>query len=705
VILDQLLREKRFVDLYRVVQAGLYASEPGYSIKDLEAFYMPKRSGEVSTAGASVVAYDNWRNSREEKIFHAIHDYNKTDCESTELLRDWLVANVRPKDLPWFDPAADRNEEGVKPATSRMQQAEEARREWQQKVKAAEPVLGEATANLIFSLAFFHEREDKPVYWTMFDRAERPTEELIDDLECLGGLTASGKPEPMAKSFVRTYAFPPQETKLRAGAQLKRRDTMKTVTLVDISGDDGVAKVKFGPSAGPPPNTLDLIPSGPLDNDALVAGLHTVLNGLIVGKHGAAHDLLHRRRPRISPPRKGPLVSESDIVAEAVDVISALDSSVLPIQGPPGTGKTYLSSKAILTLLKQGKRVAVSSNSHEAINNLMQEIMKRADEQGFTFTSARKIGKSEEDAQYLGITVVGDYKDPALASSQLVGGTAWLFARDEHDAMFDYLFIDEAGQVSLANALAMARCARNLVLVGDPMQLPQVIQGTHPHDAGLSCLAHLLKGHVTVPSERGIFLPESQRMHRAVCRYVSELFYESRLASAPETSTQSLLLVHRLGLPPAGIRFIGVDHESERQSSSDEAQAVGKLVAHLLQSRFRDKNGRERAIGLEDILVIAPYNAQVNLLLDTLPRGARVGTVDKFQGQEAPVCILSMASSSAEDVPRGIEFLFSLNRLNVAVSRAQALAIVVGCPKLMSTPCSSREQMRIVNAFCATALQ
>ncbi|WP_242003446.1 DEAD/DEAH box helicase, partial [Sphingobium wenxiniae] len=261
----------------------------------------------------------------------------------------------------------------------------------------------------------------------------------------------------------------------------------------------------------------------------------------------------------------------------------------------------------------------------------------------------------------------------------MVGGTAFFFARDENVQRFDWLFVDEAGQVGLANMVAMGRAARNIVLVGDPRQLPQVIQGAHPAPANLSCLEWMLGEHATVPPDRGIFLAETRRMHPAVCDFISDQVYEGRLASHSDTERQR---VTGTAWPTAGAYWVSVAHDGNAQIAAEEVAAIGAAIENLLQGSWTDKNGATRPIGPGDIIVVAPYNAQVNALRAGLPSSIRVGTVDKFQGQEAPICLVSMTASSADETARGMEFLFSLNRINVAVSRAKALALVFGSDRL-----------------------
>ncbi len=299
---------------------------------------------------------------------------------------------------------------------------------------------------------------------------------------------------------------------------------------------------------------------------------------------------------------------------------------------------------------------------------------------------------------FTGITRATSNDDPALTQAHVVGGTVFFFSRPEFELTLDWLFVDEAGQVGLGNMVAMGRAARNIVLVGDPRQLPQVIQGAHPDPANLSCLDWMLGDHATVPPDRAIFLHVSRRMHPDVCRFISEQVYEGRLTSHPETARQA---VTGTSFPAAGAFWVPVQHEGNAQIATEEVAAIQAAAHELLTGAWTERDGTTRPMRQSDIIVVAPYNAQVNALRDALPEGIRVGTVDKFQGQEAPVCLVSMTASSAEETPRGMDFLFSLNRINVAVSRAKGLALVFGAPRLREAKCETVEQMRLVNTLCA----
>jgi uncharacterized protein len=377
----------------------------------------------------------------------------------------------------------------------------------------------------------------------------------------------------------------------------------------------------------------------------------------------------------------------------------ALDSSYLFIQGPPGAGKTWAGARVIAHLLENGKRVGVAAQSHKAIHNLLSEIEKVARETGLSFRGVKKSSENTEsvyegdfiksESQFAGIIEAAD-------RIQLLAGTAWLFSRHELDRFLDYFVIDEAGQVSLGDALAMATSARNLILLGDPLQLAQVSQGLHPPGSGSSVLEHLLGEAPTVPEDRGIFLEKSYRMHPDVCAFISEIVYAGRLYSDQSAA-------RRTTSSGTGIRFVPVEHDANRTASDEEVAEIAKLIAQLKQGTFTDSDGSTRQLRENDFMVVAPYNAQVRRLRAGLPGGVRVGTVDKFQGQQAPIVFFSMATSSGEDVPRNLAFLFSRNRLNVAISRAQCLAFLVCSTRLLEARCKSIEEMELVNALCRLA--
>jgi superfamily I DNA and/or RNA helicase len=331
----------------------------------------------------------------------------------------------------------------------------------------------------------------------------------------------------------------------------------------------------------------------------------------------------------------------------------------------------------------------------------LKHVELRAEEIGLQFEGLKKSTDNKNSwfqGKFIG-DVTGN-KDIYESNAHLVAGTAWLFAG--MDQNLDFLFVDEAGQVSLANLVAMGLSAKNIVLLGDQMQLGQPIQGVHPGRSGESTLEFLLDGEATIKPDRGVFLDVTWRMRQDVCQFISEAVYDSRLKPEKRNQNQRLLLnsdAHEY-LKPSGVSFVPIEHDGCSQKSQEEADLIKETMASLVRQSYRDRNGNEQPVTLENIMVVAPYNMQVNLLKRVLPKGARVGTVDKFQGQESEVVIVSMTTSSGEYLPRRIEFLYSKNRLNVAISRARTLSILVVNPLLLSIKCNTIEQVQLVNTLC-----
>lgn len=563
---------------------------------------------------------------------------------------------------------------------------------------------------MLFNLGIFHKREAKPAQWAVFDSVGKDEDDLIDDLDALAGLEATGPAVPVKRSIARTYRYPPQEMKLRAGRNatvpvLDGPPATVSIEALDRTGREITVKVGTA-KAHLLTDRLTLHPDWPLNTDVIAASLR----GVIADQCGprrftAIDDLLSRAGPRLTGGPQVDLLNGADPVTGTIAAVRAMDGTVLPIQGPPGTGKTYVTARAILSLVHKGYRVGIASNSHEAIRNVLIGCLnaqknENPDKMLRDTDLVHKVSGGEDGYSngFKGITRVTSNDDPSIWAAHVVGGTAFFFSRPEFEQVFDWLFVDEAGQVGLANMLAMGRAARNIVLVGDPRQLPQVIQGAHPEPANLSCLDWMLGEHATVPPDRGIFLPVSRRMHPNVCCFISDQVYEGRLASHADTTCHR---VTSTSFPEAGAFWVPVPHAGNTQIAPEEVVAIQAATSDLLSGAWTEKDGTTRPMRETDIIVVAPYNAQVNMLRDGLPAGIRVGTVDKFQGQEAPICIVSMTASSAEETARGMEFLFSLNRVNVAVPRAKGLALVFGAPRLREAKCETVEQMRLLNTFCA----
>ena len=705
---DDLLRGGKLVDLYRVVREAIRTSEPSYSIKNMEAFYLAEgRGGDVQSGGESIVMYERWRRLRDPSLLESISTYNELDCRSTRMCRDWLLS-LRPAGTRWKEPGP-----ATAPDPAKVEERREAEERTAQMVAALTSGSGgtEPWRGLLADLLEFHRREAKPTYWAMFARQDATPEELLNDAECLGDIRpAPGvPPRPEKKSVIHTFTFPPQDFKLRVDDKPLRSGTLEPAgEVVAVDEDRRLIELKLGPSRSQLEPGCALIPAGPVGDKELRGAIYRFAEAVLAGnesRYAAVAAILRRDPPLIAGRSAGsPVITdEAETTAGTIEALRGLDRSYLLVQGPPGAGKTYTSSQAIVALLAAGARVGVASNSHKAINQLLGEVETMVIAQGL---SCRGIKKSSREEQLLASRrwIEDTFDNRAVTQAhQLVAGTAWLFARAEHDQAFDYLFVDEAGQVGLANIVAMGVCARNIVLVGDQMQLSQPVKGTHPRGSGASALDHLLAGHATVPAAQGVFLPETRRMHPDLCRFISEAVYEGRLHSASGTGNQHIDVDSALdpeALAPAGLRFVSVDSAGCTQRSPAEAERLAHTYRALLGSHWTARDGTMQPIGVGDILVVTPYNMQVDLLRRVLPDGARVGTVDKFQGQEAPVVLLSMATSSGDDLPRNIEFLYSRNRLNVAISRARCLAVIFANRRLLEISCSTIEQMELVDTLC-----
>ena len=695
--LDNLLRRKKFIDLYLVVRESIRTSEPGYSIKNLEAFYMDKRANAVATAADSIVVYHNWRETGKENLLQEISDYNEVDCISTYLLRNWLIT-LKPEETGWFKELK---------SNEISKEIEEVKKDWEvqydeYKNKLESLCLENEEKNLIYLLEF-HNREAKPQWWNIFDRQNKYESEIIEDAECLGGLKLIAEPYQEKRSLIYIYEYPEQETKLKKGSSIFNTETMEQIgSIVDIDQIKKHVNIKRSAAKEKLPKTLSIGTGGPIDSKLIRAAIYRYADKIMQSKNvnDCISDLLKRSIPRIKGKNPGEaIITSHNIQNKAIQVISNMDNSYLFIQGPPGTGKTYISSHIIVELMKQGKKVGITSNSHKAIHNLLSRIENVAKEKSFSFLGIKKASSSNKETYFEGSNIKNETKtDNIPLEANLFAGTAWLFAHEYFAAQLDYLFIDEAGQVALANVVAMSTSTKNLILVGDQMQLGQPVQGMHPEDSGLSVLEYLLGNKSTIAVEKGIFLSETRRLRPSICKFISEAFYDGRLIAHKDTVSRTLNLKN-CDLSNEGIKFIDVEHEGCSQKSIEEGNIIKEMYNQLLGEKI-DDNRVVRQITEEDILIVTPYNVQVNYLRSILPKNARVGTVDNFQGQEAPVVLISMVTSSAEYLPRNIEFLYSKNRLNVAISRAQCLAIIIANPKLLEVPCKTIEQIKMVNSFC-----
>ncbi len=716
---DQLLRGGVFVDLYRAVRQGIRASVESYSIKKLEPLYGFKRVIDLRDAGDSIVQFETWlelgEGQKRDEVLREIEGYNRDDCVSTLLLRNWLedqraaLEGELVETLPRGrvkEPEETEDSEALKAVKQKVDQltagvpdnlesaTEEQRGRW-----------------LLAQMLLWHRREAKSIWWRYFLlKNELTDEERLGEPDALSGLVFKDSwpdPNPRARSTIYRFSFPPQEHKISVGDSLRDPVTdMSAGTVESLDDEACVLELRLG-TKNPPPIAatsliqLPLVAPRPKPESLQCLADWVIKNGCEAdGDFRAARDLLMRRLPRVSGSPEGVALQQGESPQHAARrLVLALDHSYLALQGPPGSGKSSVGAEMIVDLVAAGKRVGVTANSHKVIGELLDKVDKVARERAVTVRIGQRTPEEPTFHKAVRLKSTADAQQQlANGTLKVVGGTSWLWAAKEMIDSVDVLFIDEAGQMSLADALAAAPCAANLVLLGDPQQLDQPLQGIHPPGAERSALAHVLNGESVMPDHLGIFLDGTWRLHPTISAYTSEVFYEGRLHSQP--GREFLALQGRPPLSGVGMRFISVPHEGHSSDAPEEAAAIAELLDQLLAAgaTWTDASSQTKRLTAQDVLMITPYNAQVRALSAGLPN-YRVGTVDKFQGQEAPISVYSMATSSSDEAPRGLEFLYSLNRLNVATSRAQCLAVVVASPRLLSVQCHTPRQMRLVNAL------
>jgi predicted RecB family nuclease len=731
-VIDEWLRSGLLVDLLPVVTGSIVLGEPSYSIKKVEHLYMDPREAEVTNAGDSVVAYLNWQNSGEpdrpgelpsgSPLLQAIENYNREDCESTVFLHDWLRNLKREQGLP-EEPLQLSDEIKVPKEPWPLEQlSAQLLAELPEQLQSDPPVnaseellraqeecgrrnMSWRVQRLLAQLLPFHHREAKVAWWAYFDRrnkAELSPADLIDDGEAIAEARWRGvesRESKLTGADYHTFSFDPaQPLKLRAdsgdrGLLLEIPETGLMLAVDSLDAERGRVTLKLpwrkrdqrradGLSDGIPETLTSLIKVPADISEKLRDSLLEQAKAWLAGRQPlppAMLQLLERQPIAELVALNRAIAAEPDSVAGRLASFLTNSSGVtLALQGPPGTGKSTVTGQVIAQLVARGKRVAISSNSHAAINNLLIKAHTTCQRQGLGERVVKcSSSKTEEALQERGIPLV----PPGAISEEIavVGGTTWMFCRDELADQFDLLVVDEAGQMSLANLLVMARCAKSILLVGDQQQLAQPSQADHPGESGLSCLEYLMQGAHVVPAERGVFLATSWRMEPSLTAMVSGLFYDGRLRANPANAVNAIswrqpcLGATGEPLPNQGLVFEAVDHSGCSVVCEAEIDRIEQIIDALLNGTYghAEAGGEKRGVlGPDQILVTAPYNVQVNRLKQRLGQRARVGTVDKFQGQEAPVAIHSLTASDGDAAPRGLGFLLEPNRLNVAISRA-----------------------------------
>ncbi|MGN7798438.1 TM0106 family RecB-like putative nuclease [Leifsonia sp. 22587] len=739
---DALLRENVLVDLYPLVRKAVRVGSRSYSIKKLEPLYMGDelRQSEVTNGADSITEYANARDlialgrlDEAQPLLDALGEYNRYDCVSTLRLRDWLLARAAENRIPIG--AAPAEEAELAPDESPLRAGLLA--------FAGDPLdphrSGDRQAMALAAAAIdFHRREQKSFWQSHFARLIQPIEEWAETRDVLAVETAvvlrdwyldegqrverrelllTGQwgagssvrvSERTGPYLLYEYPGPFRQPRAQPGARAAR-----TVAVIEALDDGSVVVRETLPPEVPPYRDLPsaLTPAAPPDSRRLAEAIREWGTALLIARHhetwpvDATVDLLRRTPPRT---RSGALVPDPTALGGdgdgRIDAVVAslldLDRSYLAVQGPPGTGKSHLGAHVIARLVADhGWRVGVVAQSHAVVENLLDRVV----DAGLDATMVGKTpsassgagagapsdepGEAAETVHRFTALPTNGHLEFAGANEErgfVLGGTAWDFANAARvpRGSLDLLVVDEAGQFSLASTIAIGVAAKNLLLLGDPQQLPQVSQGRHPEPVDGSALGWVSDGHDVLPPELGYFLAETRRMHPDLAAAVSRLSYEGKLR-AHECAAE-----RELGGVMPGLHPVPVLHVGNSTASPEEARSVVELVDDLLGRSWSDPAaGRDDSpLGEDDIIVVTPYNAQlaeVRALLDAAGhRGVRVGTVDKFQGQEAAVAIVSLAASSAVDVPRGMSFLLMKNRLNVAISRAKWAAYLVHSPEL-----------------------
>jgi uncharacterized protein len=721
--LDRLLRGRRFIDLHTVVREAFCIGVERYGLKELEPLHEFERRLDLRDAGVACRDLEIALELGEadhvpEEMRQRVATYNADDCLSTASLRDWLearrqdaIARGETIDRPTLgDPTPSEN------VSERDQRIAALRVALSHKVPEGVDARTDEERGraLLAALLGYFRQEEKNAWWEHFRLRDLPEREHRDERQMLAGLrfVATLPREPRQRNARCQFSFPLQETAFAPGKDVyfvRSEDlgsefgTPAKVEAIDFDAQTVVLNMG-DPEARPSVVFLNQV----VDSKALEAALLAFAECVVEqgfptdGAYAVASELLLRRLPKRTYGGGGVLRrSDETNVESLLRLCRELNGGVLPVQGPPGSGKTSNGARAILELVAAGKKVGVTAVSHKVIDKLLGAVREAAAKAGIA--CPRLVHKHNDETPEGIEYVTSPNALAAVASDAVVGATAWLWADDKAIGVLDYLFIDEAGQMSLAHAIAAARSATNLVLLGDPQQLEQPQRGAHEDGADIAALVHLLgPGKATLGDEQGLFLDTTHRLHPAICAFTSEMYYEGRLESEPSAARQSVAGPSQYC--KVGLHLVEVAHEGNQSQSEEEVEAVTHIAESLLQPgcTWTDRDGITRALEAEHILVVAPYNAQVSSLKTSLERlgVTGVGTVDKFQGQEAPVVIYSCTSSSPQDAPRGMPFLYDPHRFNVATSRAKCVVIVVASPKLFAPDCRTPEQMRWANGLC-----
>jgi len=696
LVLEQLISTGQFVDLLPIVKGSMQVGVEGYGLKHIEQLTGYERGHEIDRGSGAVVEYERWMASRDQAGLDRISAYNEDDVRATRALRDWLVTQ-RPVDVPWRAAVLGREEPDAG---------------LDERIEALHAFGPGTVEHLMGDLLGYWRRERQVVSADAYRLSIADEADQFESLSAITRLTFEGLEDQFSDKTGKRlkwpwarFSFPPQpvDVDIERGSKLivavdEQEWVFFTVTEIDAGAGD-LAVTWDGDAEAKGVYPTSLVHYEWFREGAKLTALEELADGMLAGRPDrVGHAILRRDLPAFesgSGPTGGLFVGDVDAICGWA---TALERSYVPIQGPPGTGKTFTGAHVIRTLVNAGMRVGVTAMSHAAIDNLMQAVVDRFDAEGESghLRAVRKAkGGSVDGVQY-----VDDNPKVAGGDFNVIAGTTWLFASQAmRENPVDVLVVDEAGQLGLADTVAATISATNVILLGDPQQLPQVAQASHPGGAGASALEHLLGDELTVPPDRGVLLETTWRMHPDVCEFISEVMYGGKLHSHPSCTGQS-------AAGQTGLRWLRAEHTGCSTESADEAAIVVATVEELLGQDWTDQDGVTRPLMAGDFMVVTPYNDQrrcIEAALRTNPttRGVEVGTVDKFQGQEAAVVLFSMTTSSSEFMPRTADFLFSKNRLNVAISRARCLAYLVCTDELLDTRARDVDEMALISALCS----
>lgn len=706
---DTLLRGQKFVDLHRIVKQSLQAGVEKYSLKDLEKYHNYLREADLRTVGPVKAEYEFLlQTDRQETVTVEMRDviriYNMDDCISTQYLFNWLTA-IRNElrnagnDIPAPDLLPGTASERITKHQERVQPIYEA---LMQDVPLFDRNDTQQIQYLVANMLDWYGREDKKLYWDKFRIEESTVSELIDEAAALVGLSFTGNSwqDPSSSAYIDEYAFWQQESDLKKGDQVNFIAMKGSAVVHAINKVEGLIELKKS-GKNRLLHPLGIYRFNSFNKDSKVERIVELGSSLIgfgtdLADLKCAIDLLNKDVPDSDAEQR----YDTQTFEGWLAWISGMNNSVLAIQGPPGTGKSYNAAKLILALVLQGKRIGITALSHRVITGLVETVYNNAQQAQFNIRIIQKgeVNSTNENCQWdLSQDVPGIAKK--VNQYDVIAGTSSFWAHKDMTKKVDYLFVDEAGQLSLVDTLVCTFATNNFVLMGDPQQLKQPQQGVHPDGVDISALEHLLNGKPTITPEQGIFLPVTRRMHPDICAFDSQMFYENKLNALPGLELQTVL--GNTLFTGSGLVYCPVAHTGNTNESVEEVNAIEQMVLDLVKGDvfWQNQNGVQTTIIANDIKIIAPYNLQVAELKQRLPQ-VEIGTVDKFQGQEAPIVIYSMATSTPEDAPKGMDFLYSPNRFNVAVSRARGSFILVGSPALFEPNCNSPYQMKLANPLC-----